>query len=181
MATPAGDEIAVRVRIDGTAAMKDADNVGRQVSSKLKGSLIGLTAMAGGAFGLFYGGIAKQAASSIASYGDLLGRGTQFGKDFAGFAGKLGAKGTAAEQTVEAFGLGGKQASRESVLSVYNMFKNIEELRQASRNNVMGAIGENEGAEAQKMFKESVEKFKAAAADFGDWQKALFQKFGFGR
>lgn len=176
MATPAGNEIAVRVRIDGTAAIKDAEKTSGDISKALKKGMLGFGAAAAGTFGLFYGGITKQAIGAIAGYGDILGRGTQFGQQFANFAGKLGAKSTAAEQTAEAFGLAGKNATREQVLSVYNMFKGIEELRQSSRNNVYSAIGIEEKAEATEQFKSAVEKFKASAADFGD----MLKKWGYG-
>lgn len=173
MTTPAGNEIAVRVRIDGSVALRDAEKAAQQT----KGVFVKHFAnLAGSTLGFFYGGIARQAATAMTGYGDMLGRGTDLGRNAADFWGKMGAKQTAAQQTVEAFGLAGKQANREQILSVYNMFKGIEELRAASKANVEGAIGDKELTNAVKAI---ISDFKFTVNHFSDVVKELGKQFRF--
>lgn len=171
MGVPAGDEINVRVRIDGTVAMKDAEKAAAGVKSTF---VKGLAGLASSTLGVFYGGITQQAAGAARGFGDMLGRGTDLGRNASEFWGKLGAKQTAAQQTVEAFGLSGKQANREQILSVYNMFKNIEELRAASKANVEGQIGDKE---LQNVLKNVASDFKFAVNHFSDVMKELGRQF----
>src|SRR5262245_1893136 len=154
MTTPAGNEIAVRVRIDGSLAMQDAEKVKKDIMGKFTKGFASVTAST---LGFFYGGIANQARTAVQGLGDMIGRGTEIGRNASEFWGKVGAKGSAAQQTVEAFGIAGKQASREQILSVYNMFKSIEELKASSRANIEGAVGEKE---TQEIFKQAVSDFK---------------------
>ncbi len=172
MATPAGDEIAVRVRIDGTVAMKDAEKTAAGVKSVF---VKGLAGLASSTLGFFYGGITQQAAGAMSGLGNMIGRGTDLGRNAADFWGKVGAKQTAAAQTVEAFGLAGKSANREQILSVYNMFKNIEELRASSKANVEGEIGAKERAD---LMKQAVSDFKFAVNNFGEVTRQLGKQFG---
>jgi hypothetical protein len=186
MTTPAGNEITVSVRIDGSAAMRDADKVGSSVADRLSKNIsrgvgagvFGMVGLAGAALGVFYGGVARQTASAAAGFGDMLGRGTQFGQDLGAFAGRLGAKGTAAEQTVAAFGFAGKQATKEQVLGVYNVFKNMDELAADSRAKILGDIGQDEKKSAAPLMKEAAEIFKNAAANFGDKLREWGYYFG---
>lgn len=140
--------------------MQDAEKVKKDIMGKFSKGFASVTA---GTLGFFYGGIANQAKSAVMGLGDMIGRGTDIGRNASEFWGKVGAKQTAAQQTVEAFGLAGKNASKEQVLSVYNMFKSIEEMRAASRANVEGSIGEKETAD---LMKQSVSDFKFAVNHF---------------
>ncbi len=171
MGTAAGDEIAVRVRIDGTVAMKDAEKTAAGVKSVF---VKGLAGLASSTLGFFYGGITQQAAGAMSGLGNMIGRGTDLGRNAADFWGKVGAKQTAAAQTVEAFGLAGKSANREQVLSVYNMFKNIEELRAASKAHVEGEIGDKE---LGNIMKQVASDFKFAVNNFSEVMKELGRQF----
>ncbi len=171
MPTPAGNEISVRVRIDGSLATQDAERVKKDVAGKFTKGFASLSAAA---LGFFYGGIANRAKSSLAGFGDLIGRGTDLGRNASEFYGKLGAKKTAAEQTVEAFGLAGKSASREQILSVYNMYKGLEELKAAGRANIEGAVGEKE---LDATWKAVASDFKVAVNNFGEVIKELGRQF----
>jgi hypothetical protein len=132
--------------------------------------------MAGGILSYFYGGITQQAGQAMTGLGNMLGRGTDIGRNAADFWGKVGAKQTAAERTVEAFGLAGKQASREQVLSVYSMFKNMEELRASSRAHIEGEIGEKE---LGGIMKQVSSDFKFAVQHFDEVIKELGKQFRF--
>lgn len=171
MATPAGNEIAIRVRIDGSLATQDAEKVKKDVSAKF---VKGFASLSAASLGFFYGGITNQAKQATLGFGDLIGRGTDLGRNAADFWGKLGAKKTAAEQTVEAFGLAGKSASREQILSVYNMYKGLEELKAAGRANIEGAIGEKE---LDSTIKAAMSDFKFAVNHFSDVVKELGRQF----
>lgn len=133
-----GDEFVVRVRVDGSAAIRDT----KDMEKKMKKSFGVLSKAAGGALGFFYGGIAKQAAQEFIHIGDMIGRSTPVGRVASEFYAQLGADRTASDRTAAAFGLAGANASRDQILSVFNVFREIERQRAEGRENVLRTIGE---------------------------------------
>jgi hypothetical protein len=138
MAIPAGNELVVRVRIDGSAAQNDFRGIEKQTKTAFSRAL----RIEAGVLGFFFGGIARQAASVVGGLGDMVGRATPIGRVASQFYGKLGAAQSATDRTAAAFGMAGASASKDQILGVYRAFKQIEELKAASQENVRNSIGE---------------------------------------
>jgi hypothetical protein len=133
-----GDELFFTVRLNGSLAMQDM----KKIEGSATQSFRAFTKVAAASIGFFYGGIARQAAQEFGKLGDLMGRGSPLGANAAQFYGRIGAANTAADRTVEAFGLAGAKADKEQILAAYNVFREIERLRADSKSNVQATIGE---------------------------------------
>jgi hypothetical protein len=142
----AGDEVVVRVKLDGSAAKQEL----KSIESQTKQTFGMASKLSTAALGYFFGGIARQATGEMMAYGDIIGRSTPIGRVASEYWAQKGAQRTAMERTADAFGLAGKAADEQQIKGVFGAFRQIEELRASSRENVLRTIGSEITDEAAK-------------------------------
>jgi len=138
MVVPAQNELYIRVRLDGTSAKKEMDKVGMEATKMARV----LPRILAATLGYFYGGIAQEAGAAMQQFGTAAGLSSPLGQNAAQFWRKFGAEATATERTVEMFGYAGAKADKGQVLQAYHVFREMEQLRAASKTNVESIIGE---------------------------------------